>query len=326
MTGHLNTKVFTDLPSDLELVEKIEEVLDQVTESDGVAPLGEAFLRGLREDRGHTHIAAMDGSEVVGVLAIDTDRVVELAVLPSRRHTGIATRLFAALKEDAKYSGVVDVWAHGDGSEAQRFVASLDARRTRELLKMSVSCPPGSPRAQEFASAADRVRESFAANNLQILNYAEATEKFGVDLVDEEWVRVNNEAFAWHPEQGGWSVDYLRIEKDTGWFDPAGVLMLWVVDEKPECMGFHWTKIPVSEKNREVGKRIGEVYVVCLADAARGKKLGGPITLVGMQWLMQQGVGEIELYVEGDNAPAVSTYGKLGFCVVHTDVVYRGQL
>ena len=326
MTGHLDTKVFTDLPSDLELVEKIEEVLDQVTESDGVAPLGEAFLRGLREDRGHTHIVAMDGSEVVGVLAIDTDRVVELAVLPSRRHTGIATRLFAALKEDAKYSGVVDVWAHGDGSEAQRFVASLDARRTRELLKMSVSCPPGSPRAQEFASAADRARESFAANNLQILNYAEATEKFGVDLVDEEWVRVNNEAFAWHPEQGGWSVDYLRIEKDTGWFDPAGVLTLWVVDEKPECMGFHWTKIPVSEKSKEEGKRIGEVYVVCLADAARGKKLGGPITLVGMQWLMQQGVGEIELYVEGDNAPAVSTYGKLGFSVVHTDVVYRGQL
>ncbi|OFT87837.1 mycothiol synthase [Corynebacterium sp. HMSC28B08] len=326
MTGHIDTEVFTDLPTDLELVEKIEEVLDRVTESDGVAPLGEAFLRGLREDRGHTHVVAFEKGEVVGVLAIDSDRVVELAVLPSRRHAGIATRLFQALKQSAGFSGVVDVWAHGDGSEAQRFVATLDARRTRELLKMAVSCPPGSPRANEFAMMAERARKSLTGSGIKVLNYAEASEKFGVDHVDEEWVRVNNEAFAWHPEQGGWSVEHLRREKDTGWFDPDGVLMLWIDDENPECMGFHWTKIPLAEREKDEGQRVGEVYVVCLADAARGRKLGGPVTLVGMDYLMDRGVGEIELYVEGDNAPAVSTYGKLGFSVVHTDVVYRGQL
>lgn len=326
MTGHIDTKVFTDLPANPELVDKIEEVLDQVTQSDGVAPLGEAFLRGLREDRGHAHVLAYDGEEVVGVLAIDPDRVVELAVLPSRRHAGIATRLFQALKEDAGFSGVVDVWAHGDGSEAQRFVATLDARRTRELLKMAVDCPPGSPRANEFSMLAERAQERLSENSITVLSYADATEKFGVDVVDEEWVRVNNEAFAWHPEQGGWSVDHLRKEKDTAWFDPEGVLMLWIDDENPECMGFHWTKIPLAERDKEEGERTGEVYVVCLADAARGKKLGGPVTLVGMKWLMERGVREIELYVEGDNAPAVSTYGKLGFSVVHTDVVYRGQL
>ncbi len=326
MTGHIDTKVFTDLPTNPELVDKIEEVLDQVTQSDGVAPLGEAFLRGLREDRGHAHVLAYDGEEVVGVLAIDSDRVVELAVLPSRRHAGIATRLFQALKEDAGFSGVVDVWAHGDGSEAQRFVATLDARRTRELLKMAVDCPPGSPRANEFSKLAERAQERLSEHSITVLSYADATEKFGVEAVDEEWVRVNNEAFAWHPEQGGWSVDHLRKEKDTAWFDPEGVLMLWIDDENPECMGFHWTKIPLAERDKEEGERTGEVYVVCLADAARGKKLGGPVTLVGMKWLMERGVGEIELYVEGDNAPAVSTYGKLGFSVVHTDVVYRGQL
>ncbi|WP_426716972.1 mycothiol synthase [Corynebacterium auriscanis] len=326
MTGHIDTEVFTDLPTDPELVEKIEEVLDRVTESDGVAPLGEAFLRGLREDRGHTHVVAFEEGEVVGVLAIDSDRVVELAVLPSRRHAGIATRLFQALKQSAGFSGVVDVWAHGDGSEAQRFVATLDARRTRELLKMAVSCPPGSPRANEFAMMAERARKSLTGSGIKVLSYAEASEKFGVDHVDEEWVRVNNEAFAWHPEQGGWSVEHLRREKDTGWFDPDGVLMLWIDDENPECMGFHWTKIPLAEREKDEGQRVGEVYVVCLADAARGRKLGGPVTLVGMDYLMDRGVGEIELYVEGDNAPAVSTYGKLGFSVVHTDVVYRGQL
>ncbi|WP_426717766.1 mycothiol synthase [Corynebacterium auriscanis] len=326
MTGHIDTEVFTDLPTDPELVEKIEEVLDRVTESDGVAPLGEAFLRGLREDRGHAHVVAFEEGEVVGVLAIDSDRVVELAVLPSRRHAGIATRLFQALKQAAGFSGVVDVWAHGDGSEAQRFVATLDARRTRELLKMAVSCPPGSPRANEFAMMAERARKSLTGSGIKVLSYAEASEKLGVDYVDEEWVRVNNEAFAWHPEQGGWSVEHLRREKDTGWFDPDGVLMLWIDDENPECMGFHWTKIPLAEREKDEGQRVGEVYVVCLADAARGRKLGGPVTLVGMDYLMDRGVGEIELYVEGDNAPAVSTYGKLGFSVVHTDVVYRGQL
>ena len=118
---------------------------------------------------------------------------------------------------------------------------------------------------------------------------------------------------------------HLRTEKDTGWFDPEGVLMLWIDDVSPECVGFHWTKIPLAERENEEGKRVGEVYVVCLADAARGKKLGTRHAS-GDEVAHGSGSGEIELYVEGDNAPAVSTYGKLGFSVVHTDVVYRGQL
>ena len=40
--------------------------------------------------------------------------------------------------------------------------------------------------------------------------------------------------------------------------------------------------------------------------------------------LIDGGAQAVDLYVEGDNAPAVATYRKLGFEVVHRDVVYRG--
>lgn len=331
---------YKDLPDHAGVMEQVQRLLRDVAEHDGVAALSEAFLRGLSEpSRKHAHVvAADDQGEVVGVLAIDPERVVELAVSPRRRHRGVATSLFKGLSSELGITGAIDVWAHGDGAEAQRFVDSLDARRTRELLKMAVDCAPGSAKAREFAEGAKAARQTVEAADLEVMTYREAVDRFGQEAADSEWLRVNNEAFAWHPEQGGQSLEQLKSAQDTDWFDPDGMWMLWQFDKNSSaervgvecdggeyrCVGFHWTKIPMEEQRKDEGTRAGEVYVVCLADEARGKKLGGPITLIGMGALLEQGAGVIELYVEGDNAPAVATYHNLGFSVVHTDVVYRG--
>ena len=315
-----------DLFTRKELVEQVEAMLEEVESSDGVAAISEAFLKGINDDAGHRHIIATLGDKVVGFVTIDINRVVELAVHPSYRHDGLAIRLIKGLKDKFDITGAIDVWAHGDLPEAQRFVSNLDARRTRELHKMAVACPPDSSRKALFDTQSQQAHQRAEQLDIDVLNYTTACERFGADVVDEEWLRVNNEAFAWHPEQGGWSLEQLQKAREVSWFDPEGVILIWKDDENnSRCMGFHWTKIPVNQQE-EAGKRTGEVYVVCLADEARGKGMGGGITALGIEYLLKRGCSEIELYVEGDNAPAVATYRRLGFDVVHTDVVYRGQL
>lgn len=319
---------YQELHEHSDVVNRVLVLLRAVEEHDGVAALSEAFVRGVQEDRGHRHVVARakDGAEIVGVVAVDADHVVELAVAPRERHAGLAVKLIESLREELGISGGIDVWAHGDLPEAQRFVSKLDARRTRELHKMAVSCAPGSAQLKEFEELIQKTNAHAEQLDIDYINYADATEEFGVEAVDEEWLRVNNEAFAWHPEQGGWPLEQLKQAQDVEWFDPRGVLLAWKRDDNPRCVGFHWTKIPLEQREVEYGTRAGEVYVVCVADEARGQGLGSGMTAVGIGYLLEQGCGVIELYVEGDNAPAVATYRKLGFDVVHTDVVYRGQL
>ncbi len=324
-------QAITDLHAHAGQVESVEKMLEKVREADSVEAFGEAFQRGLSEDQGHRHVlATVDGhsggdATVIGALALTRDNVAEVAVDPDCRGRGVAGNLFRVAHTELGVQGPVDVWAHGDLAESQGFVQSLDARRTRELLKMAVDCAPGSAQRDRILAEADAAQEKVSGQGLRVDNYEELSAELGAEAIDEEWVRVNNEAFAWHPEQGGWDVSRLKNARDTAWFDPRGVLMLWDEQEQ-RCMGFHWTKFPEEEKDKPAGERAGEVYVVCLADEARGRGLGRVITLLGMQYLVESGAGVIELYVEGDNAPAVATYRKLGFDVVHTDVTYRGKL
>lgn len=135
----------------------------------------------------------------------------------------------------------------------------------------------------------------------------------GADAVDRAWLAVNNEAFDWHPEQGGWDLAQLERARDVDWFDPEGVFFA-VDDETGEILGFHWTKWH--------GDATGEVYVIGLAGAARGRGIGGWLTRVGMAHLRDRGARRVLLYVEGDNGPAVRTYEKTGFDVTRTDVMY----
>jgi mycothiol synthase len=302
-----------------EVIREVHDLLDRVTAADGVEAFGEAFVRGLDGDRGHRHLLAMTPQDrIVGILAVDrqdADGIGEIAVSPDHRQRGVATALLQRSAAEFGPDRQINLWSHGNLAGARGLAGVRGARVVRELLKMSVDCTAAGHRDDLLAdrdAALDRVRDA----GLEVLDYPTACDRFGAATVDEEWVRVNNEAFAWHPEQGGWDVDRLRRDRDTEWFDPAGVLMLWRAGEA-ECLGFHWTKRPADDPH-------GEVYVVCLANAARGRGLGGPMTALGIGYLIDGGAEAVDLYVEGDNVPAVATYRKLGFEVVHRDVVYRG--
>ena len=126
---------------------------------------------------------------------------------------------------------------------------------------------------------------------------------------------MNNAAFDWHPEQGGWSRDDVAVREGAPWFDPAGFLL--AVDESDRLLGYHWTKV-----HEAGGERIGEVYVLGVDPAAQGKHLGAALTLAGLHHLRDLGLDAVMLYVEADNAAAVSVYRKLGFTLWHSDVQF----
>ncbi len=134
---------------------------------------------------------------------------------------------------------------------------------------------------------------------------------------DAELLRVNNAAFAWHPEQSGWTDADIAERRSEPWFDPAGLFM--AIDERSgKLLGFHWTKVHSED--------LGEVYVVGVDPAAQGRGLGATLTLAGLHHLAER-LSESEqatvmLYVEADNSAAVKTYQRLGFDVFSVDAAY----
>ncbi len=140
------------------------------------------------------------------------------------------------------------------------------------------------------------------------------TTAFTADDIDE-FVALNNRAFAWHPEQSGLTAEAVRRSMAEPWFEADGFRLLHL---EGRLAGFCWTKI-----HAEAEPPLGEIYVIAVDPDFHGRGLGGPMTRAGLDWLAGRGLGVAMLYVESDNAPANAVYAKLGFVHHHTDRAYR---
>ncbi|HET6735169.1 mycothiol synthase [Mycobacterium sp.] len=272
----------------------IRGLVAAATTVDGVAPVGDQVLRELPHDRTR-HLVAVDGEDIAGYLNLTpAPAMAELVVHPRARRQGIGSRMArTGLSEGGDGARI---WAHGNLEPARATAAGLDLVVVRELLQMRrplTGLPP--------VSIPDGVR---------IATYAGPGD-------DAELLRVNNAAFAWHPEQGGWTDADIAERRGELWFDPAGVFM--AVDERSgKLLGFHWTKVHNAD--------LGEVYVVGVDPAAQGRGVGATLTLIGLHHLAERlsasSQPTVTLYVEGDNSAAVKTYQRLGFDVFAVDAAY----
>jgi mycothiol synthase len=287
-------------------IDEVTALATAAMDADGVAPLGEHVLLHLSDDS-TVHLLARDGhghGHVVGFAHLDpadaddteTGSVAELTVHPRHRRGGLGTRIVEALLE--RTGGHLRVWAHGQLPGAVAIAERLGFSAARTLWQMSRSLL--TPLATPTFPDGVRVRP------------------FVVGADEAEFLRVNNAAFDWHPEQGGWDVEQVKVREAEPWFDPAGFLL--AVDESDRLLGYHWTK--VHGPGEHGPEPIGEVYVLGVDPAAWGKRLGEALTLAGLHHLRDRGLTQVMLYVEADNAAAVRVYERLGFVLSNTDVSY----
>ncbi len=135
---------------------------------------------------------------------------------------------------------------------------------------------------------------------------------------EERWLEVNNRAFQQHPEQGGWTVETMKLREAQPWFDPEGFLLH---ERDGRLAGFCWTKV-----HSTGDQALGEIYVVAVDPGFSNQGLGRQLTLAGLGYLANRGLSQAMLYVDATNVPAVKLYVGLGFTVNHIDRAYTGDV
>ncbi len=200
-----------------------------------------------------------------------------------RQH--LLTTLLAEVPNDA----AVTWWTHDD-VDAASTAATLGLAPGRSLLQMRCPLPPG------------------GVTDV-------ATRPFVVGADEAAWLEVNNAAFAWHAEQGGWDLATLQQREHEPWFRPDGFLLH---ERDGRLAAFCWTKLHASADEATVG----EIYVIAVHPDFHGLGLGTALTLAGLTSLHQAGAAEGMLYVDALNTNAVAMYHALGFHITHTDQAY----
>ena len=250
---------------------------------------------------GHRAYPDGTGEKAIGYLNLapgpeDGSGMAELVVHPQFRRHGVGAAMIRAAL--SKTSGRNQFWAHGTLESARATASALGLEPVRELIQMRRSlhgitapAPPDGVRIRTYAGTAD----------------------------DAELLRVNNAAFATHPEQGGWTGADIAERRAERWFDPEGLFLAFDA-QTDKLLGLHWTKV----HSEQAG--VGEVYVVGVDPAAQGSGLGALLTSVGIAFLARRLIGApqptVLLYVESDNTAALRTYQRLGFTQHSVDTAY----
>jgi mycothiol synthase len=290
-------------------IEAVSELLEVATAVDGHAPLDEhqwldlvhggrhGFAGLVAWEPGHGHPVGYAQVTREESAAHSPTWALEYVVDPHHRRPdmGIArTLLDAALAIVAEAGGGhVHMWVPKPTDASAALAAGIGLRRGRELRQLRRPLPIAT------------------RSTLDVRPFVPGRD-------EEAWLEVNNRAFHWHPEQGGWDLETLRNREAQPWFDPSGFLLH---ERDGKLAGFCWTKVHPDHR-----PPLGEIYVVAVDPGFRGLGLGRDLVVAGLDHLAAQGLTMAMLYVDADNAGALRLYEDLGFVTDHVDRAYVGDV
>lgn len=291
-------------------VAEVEHLIDRVRAADGHQPMDEhrwvdaahggrsEFAGLVLSEPGHDHLLAY-----AQVTRGTKSWAIDLVIDPHHRYDAltIAPHLLGEAVDviRSEGGGHVHYWVFEPTDAHSRIAAEIGLTPGRDLWQMRVPLP--------------------LAETTEV-----ETRPFEPGRDEDAWLEVNNAAFDWHPEQGGWTREDLEHRQQEPWFDPAGFL---VHERDGRMAGFCWTKVHPAEyvDAEERTEALGEIYVIAAHPDFHGLGLGRALTVAGLSHLSTT-VSTGMLYVDADNEPAVALYRKLGFDVHHTDRAYVGDV
>lgn len=288
------TSVTVKHPVDAELVAALHALDDATRAATGHEALPEAVWRALADRPADCVVAiTRDGASAAASIPSDSFtpqyRQLALAATDAAPDDGPATALRAVLAADGATQ--LTAWLPGSDPDLAAALVHAGFAETRRQHRMEVPLPldpPGPPPA------------------------GVALRSFRTGTDEAAWLRVNNRAFANHPEQGGWVEAVLARRMDEPWFDADGFLLAWRGDA---LVGSCWTKVHTGG--------IGEIFVIGVDPDAQGIGLGRYLVLAGLDDLARRrGCTAGSLYVAADNPVAIGLYESLGFRVTRTDTAF----
>ena len=286
----------------------VDRLLHDAWRADGTRPMSDHLWLDLREGgrKGFAGVIARDSghSHVVGYCQVSRGNgswAIDLVVHPHHRYdmNEIGPRLLdeAVAVVAAEGGGHVHWWVFEANNAHTELAKSAGFTPGRHLLQMRRALPL-------------EPEHSETADGLVLVPFVP-----GAD--EEEWLALNNAAFADHPEQGGWTPDTIRSRENEQWFDPS---MFLVHRSDGRMDGFCWMKLHHDEHVT------GEIYVIGVHPATVSRGLGRRLAVAGINRAAAAGATEAMLYVDSDNARAVAMYRSLGFATHHTEHAFVGDV
>jgi mycothiol synthase len=279
----------------------VRTLADAAAAVDRHPSLGDGVWRDLDApgSRSAVLVASRDG-EPVGALHVSPAEnepgrlTAGVVVLPEHR-PAVTARLAAAARALVTGEDELLLWVFGGDDATDQALRAIGYERARELRQLRVPLPldeePGWPDGVHVRS-------------------------FEPGRDEEEWLAVNNRAFAADPDQHGWTRETLERREREPWFDADGFLLAF---DDAGLAGSCWTKL----HDAGAASVVGEIYVIGVDPDRQGTGLGRALVVGGLASLHRRGASEGMLFVDAANDAALRLYESMGFEVARVDRAYR---
>lgn len=236
-------------------------------------------------------LVALEDGHVVGVC---TPRMDDLTVHPDRRRRGHGSRLLLAARDMVKGRGKdrLDLHVPTTMPGSVAFATAMGMGYRSSLWQFELS-----------AGGATLVPAASFPDDVVVRRWDDA-----IDTDFEAWTAFMQATFEGHPTTVTWTAAVVQHVHDGPGFDASGILL--VADRAAPERLVAFTRI---ETEPEEHGLLGEVSLIGVLPAWRGRGLGRELLRWGVTDLRARGAGRIVLAVEAANERATGLYRAHGF-------------